>query len=180
MLLNPDARFELARALRSPEGAALGDVYTFLSGLYFRGKAAYARQFASAAAPPGAWVITPGGGLCELSERVTTTRLDGWQRVQVSERNPHFTAPLARHVSALVDVLDERTSFVLLGSIASNKYVAPLLELLGSRLLYPTEFAGLGDMSRGALLLRCAREGTELEYATVASLRAGLQHQHLL
>lgn len=178
MLFKPEARFELAQALRSRDGAALGDVYSFLSGLYFRGKAAYATKFASSATPPGAWVITPGGGLCELTERVTTARLEGWQRVQVSESNPHFTVPLARHVSTLLDELSERVRFVLLGSIASNKYVVPLLELLGPRLLYPLAFAGLGDMSRGALLLRCAREGTELEYASVDSLRARLQQAH--
>jgi len=171
LLFNPEARFELAQALRSAEGAALGDVYSFVSGLYFRGKVAYASKFASAALPPRAWVITPGGGLCELTERVTLARLEGWQRVLISEHNPHFTAPLARHVSALIDAVSVATDFVLLGSVASKKYVVPLLELLGPRLLYPTQFAGLGDMSRGALLRRCAREGRELEYTAVATLR---------
>jgi len=47
MLFNPEAQFEVARSLRSPEGAALGDVYSFVSGLYFRGKVAYAAKFAS-------------------------------------------------------------------------------------------------------------------------------------
>lgn len=166
MLFNPEARFDLAEALRSREGAALGDVYTFVSGLYFRGKIAYASQFGGSA-PSAIWVITPGGGLCQPSERVTLPRLQGWQRVLVSEHNPHFTAPLVRHVSELSDAVSAETNFVLLGSIGSNKYVVPLLELLGPRLYYPTQFAGLGDMSRGALLLRCVREGTELEYAPI-------------
>lgn len=177
MLFNPQARFELAQVLRSREGAALGDVYSFLSGLYFRGKVAYVHQFARHPTSVGAWAITPGGGLCELSERVTLSRLDSWQRVQISEHNPHFTAPLARHVSTLLDTLSQQVCFVLLGSVASNKYVLPLLELLGPRLVYPVEFAGLGDMSRGALLLRCAREGRELEYEPVSSLRTRLQRR---
>jgi hypothetical protein len=171
MLFNPDARFELARALRSREGAALGDVYSFVSGLYFRGKVAYASRFAGGGAPSRAWVMTPGGGLCELSEPVTMARLEGWQRVRISEHNPHFTAPLVRHLSTLADAVGAETDFVLLGSVASNKYVVPLLDLLGPRLLYPAQFEGLGDMSRGALLLRRAREGKELEYTPVTALR---------
>lgn len=167
MLFNPEARFELARALRSAEGAALVDVYSFVSGLYFRGKASYASQFQSGTGNAGAWIITPGGGLCSFEERVTVRRLEGWQRVQVSDDNPHFTAPLVRHVCELADRVSAEARFVLLGSVASSKYVRPLLEALGPRLYYPASFAGMGDMSRGALLLRCVREGRELEYAPV-------------
>src|SRR4051812_41724201 len=125
MLLNPEARFELAKALRGPEGAPLGDVYSFVSGLYFRGKARYAARFAGRDVPPGAWVITPGGGLCTLAEPVTASRLQGWQQVLVSERNPHFTAPLTRHLCVLADQAGADTRFVLLGSVASKKYVLP-------------------------------------------------------
>lgn len=175
MLFNPEARFELARALRSSDGAELGAVYTFVSRLYFRGKAAYAARFDNRLGPPGAWVITPGGGLCTLSERVTTARLEGWQRVRISDDNSHFTAPLARHVSELADAASPETRFVLLGSVATNKYVVPLLEVLGPRLFYPVQFEGLGDMSRGALLLRCAREGRELKYAALDARRMGAQ-----
>jgi len=172
MLFNPDARFELASALRSPEGAALGDVYSFVSGLYFRGKATYAAQFASPKTPPGVWVITPGGGLCELGERVTLSRLEGWQRVLLSDDNPQFTAPLTRHVSELADAVSGDIRFVLLGSVASKKYVVPLLEVLGPRLFYPSAFEGLGDMSRGAMLLRHAQEGRELDYSALEARRA--------
>lgn len=171
MLFNPEARFELAKALRTDKGAPLGDVYSFVSGLYFRGKASYATRFADGAVPPGAWVITPGGGLCTLAERVTVARLRGWQQVRISDQNPHFTAPLMRHVCALADEAGVDARFVLLGSVATKKYVLPLLESLGPRLLYPTQFAGLGDMARGALLLRCAREGRELEYTQLSAAR---------
>ena len=59
------------------------------------------------------------------------------------------------------------TRFVLLGSIASDKYVEPLLQVFGERLLFPADFVGRGDMSRGGLLLRAAREGSELAYTPV-------------
>ena len=57
---------------------------------------------------------------------------------------------------------------VLLGSIATSKYVEPLLEVFGDRLLFPAEFVGRGDMSRGGLMLRSARAGAELTYVPVA------------
>jgi hypothetical protein len=57
---------------------------------------------------------------------------------------------------------------VLLGSIASPKYVDVLLDIFGNRLRFPRDFVGRGDMSRGGLLLRRAREGVELEYARIA------------
>ena len=40
---------------------------------------------------------------------------------------------------------------------------------MGGRLLFPTDFVGRGDMSRGALLLRAARADEELAYAPVAT-----------
>ena len=56
---------------------------------------------------------------------------------------------------------------VLLGSIASPKYVDVLPAIFGERLLFPIDFVGRGDMSRGGLLLRQAREGVELPYVPV-------------
>jgi hypothetical protein len=90
----------------------------------------------------------------------------------VSEKNPHFTAPLIRQVCELSERQPADARFVLLGSVASHKYVAPLLEALGPRLLFPTQFAGLGDMGRGALLLRAVRDGVELPYELVTNRRA--------
>jgi hypothetical protein len=165
MLMNPEASFALARELKEPEGAVLADVFSFVSGLYFRGKASYARTFARARGGlPAAYVLTAGGGICQLDERVTLTRMRRWQTVKVSEKNPHFTAPLMRHASELRDAHGGDARFVLLGSVASKKYVEPLLDVLGEQLLYPKDFAGLGDMSRGSLLLRAVREGRELVY----------------
>ena len=68
---------------------------------------------------------------------------------------------------ALVDRGDWEA--VLLGSVASDKYVEPLLTIFGDRLLFPDDFVGRGDMSRGGLLLRCVNEGRELDYAPLAS-----------
>jgi hypothetical protein len=171
MLLNPEAGFALARAVRSAEGAPLGELFSFVSGLYFRGKMAYASAFGHASAGQQAvFVMTAGGGLCSLTEPITLARLNGWQNVSVNEHNPHFTAPLLRHASLLLDTHDAEARFILLGSVASNKYVLPLLEVFGERLLFPTRFAGLGDMSRGSLLLRATRDQTELDYSPVASV----------
>ena len=169
MILNPKAEFAVARELRSAAGAPIGEVFSFVSGLYFRGKASYARAFARApAGQPAAFVISAGGGLCALDERIHCERLRDWAKVSVHEKNPHFTAPLQRHAGALLDARGADTRFVLLGSVASKKYVEPLLEVFAERLLFPAEFAGLGDMSRGALLLRAVRDQRELEYTPVA------------
>jgi hypothetical protein len=39
--------------------------------------------------------------------------------------------------------------------------------VFGRRLVFPSTFVGRGDMSRGGLLLRHARDGRELEYEPV-------------
>lgn len=173
MLFDPKSDFELARRVRGAEGAPLADVFSFVSGLYFRGKASYAKEFAPPhAGQPRAFVITAGGGLCRLEEPVTLSRLGGWSRVSIHEENPHFTTPLFRHASELSQAYGDSARFVLLGSLASNKYLAPLLEVFAERLYFPSAFKGLGDMSRGALLLRAVRERRELEYEPVLEARS--------
>jgi hypothetical protein len=172
MLFNPKAQFQVAQQLRSREGAALGDLFSFVSGLYFRGKLAYARCFGHApAGQPSGYVMTAGGGLCTPEERVSLERLQGWAKVPIRHDNPHFTAPLVRHASALRESSPPDTRFVLLGSVASEKYVSPLRDVFGADLLFPSQLAGLGDMSRGALLLGAVRDRRELAYAPVRSPR---------
>jgi len=167
MVLNPRAGFGLARALHAG-GAPLGEVFTFVSGLYFRGKAAYAQAFARAPEEgASAFVISAGEGLRPLHEEITVTRLHEWAGVDIDEENDAFTAPLIRDAAALELAYGATTRFVLLGSVASNKYVGPLTQVFGDHLLFPTDFVGRGDMSRGALMLRAAREGTELTYEPV-------------
>ena len=68
---------------------------------------------------------------------------------------------------ALLAEVGPECDVVLLGSIASPKYVDILTEIFGSRLQFPIAFVGRGDMSRGGLLLRHANDGVELEYAPV-------------
>jgi len=166
MVLNPQASFPLARTLQT-EGAALGEVFSFVSGLYFRGKAAYARAFARAPEGDGAFVISAGEGLRPLHEVITVSRLHLWADVDISEENDAFTEPLIRDAAALELAYGATTRFVLLGSVASDKYVGPLTQVFGDHLLFPTDFVGRGDMSRGALMLRAARELTELAYEPV-------------
>jgi hypothetical protein len=166
MLRRPAAAFPLALELRSEAGAALGDVFTFTSGLYFRGKLAYARTFGAS------WVITPGAGLVEPDRRITPADLDAWARVRVELEDVRYRRPLERDARALSRRLPE-VEVVLLGSIASDKYVDLLLEIFDGRLLFPVDFVGRGDMSRGGLLLRSARSGTELPYGPV---RGAVRH----
>jgi len=172
MLLDPSAQFPLARELRSAPGAELGELFSFVSSLYFRGKLAYARAFGRAAVgQDSAYVISAGGGLCRPEDRFSLERLQGWAKVSIHHENPHYTAPLIRHANTLLEQSAPGTRFVLLGSVASNKYVEPLLDVFGPALLFPEQFDGLGDMSRGALLLRAVRDRTELAYAPVEAPR---------
>ncbi|HEY7369356.1 MAG TPA: hypothetical protein VIA29_05665 [Thermoanaerobaculia bacterium] len=169
MLLRPQARFDLARRLRARSGAPIGEVFTFLSGLYFRGKAAYANRFARpVGALPGAWVITPNAGLLPLEARVTHAMLCRFSEGSIDPRDPRYVRPLLRDVRRILAAERRDLEFVLLGSVASGKYIEPLLETVGPRLVFPPDFVGRGDMSRGGLMLRRARENIELPYAPVA------------
>jgi hypothetical protein len=163
VLLRPEARFDLALRVRSRDGAPLGDVMSFLSGLYFRGKLTYARAFAQ---PPrgagGALVITAGDGLRSADEQVTIADLERWAGIDIDARNAVYREPLVRDARRLSKALGARGEAVLLGSVATPKYVEPLRETLGPRLRIPLEFAGRGDMSRGGLMLRCVDAGLQL------------------
>jgi hypothetical protein len=172
MLLRPEARFELAQRVQIGD-AELGEVFTFCSGLYFRGKLTYAQRFTQ---PPrgmaGVHIITPGRGLLPPDFRVGLAELRAFAEVNVDANEPRFTEPLRASVRALLK--RGANEVVLLGSIATGKYVETLLPVLGERLLFPGEFVGRGDMSRGGLLLRCAARGEELAYIPVAgAVRTG-------
>ena len=62
----------------------------------------------------------------------------------------------------------DQSEVILLGSIATGKYVDVLLANFGQRLRFPADFVGRGDMSRGGLMLRCAADRQELSYLPVA------------
>jgi hypothetical protein len=164
MLLRDGAAFPLARRVRSSEGAPIGEVFCFLSGLYFRGKATYARAFAPLG---GSLVITPDRGLLPLDEPITADVLRAFALIDVRHDDRRFTQPLERDARAVARTLGDEQRVLLLGSIASNKYVAVLGAIFGARLLFPSAFVGRGDMSRGGLLLRAARAGEQLTYEPV-------------
>lgn len=167
ILLNEGAEFPLAQRLRSASGVTLGEAFSFLSGLYFRGKLAYAARFARPpAGEPGVQVITTDRGLLPAAAAVGVSDLRAFGTVDIRPDHPAYRTPLARDLSRLGRLDD--AEFVLLGSVATGKYVDVLLEAVGERLLFPVDFVGRGDMSRGALLLRAAREGRELAYEPVA------------
>jgi hypothetical protein len=168
------ATFDLAVRLRGPGGATLGEVFSFMSGLYFRGKLAYARAFAvppdpeSGMAGSGIFVITPTAGLRSPDTVVTREALRAFAGVDVSVDNPRYRRPLERSARALRDEIGPDCGVILLGSIASGKYVEILQSIFGERLLFPADFVGRGDMSRGGLMLRCASARDELRYVPVA------------
>ena len=168
-LLNPAAEFPLAVQLRSAEGATLGEVFSFLSGLYFRGKLTYARAFATSETDSVIRIITTNRGLLMPEIRVSPKDLDDFACVDLGDAGESFEKPLVHDATELAHMLGEGAMAVLLGSIATNKYVGPLGRVFGERLLFPREFIGRGDMSRGGLLLRHADAGQELEYIPVAS-----------
>ena len=168
LVLSERAAFDLARRVRAGAGAPLGEVFSFLSGLYFRGKLSYARAFAR---PPdgdaGVLVITPSDGLRPADEPVNLEGLRRFASVDIGGDDPRYRTPLDRDARHLARRIGAEGEVVLLGSIATGKYVDPLLTVLGERLRFPADFVGRGDMSRGGLLLRCARAGTELAYVGV-------------
>jgi hypothetical protein len=181
IVMRDEARFDLALRLRSPSGAPLGEVFSFLSGLYFRGKLTYATAFAHppAGLPTGVFVVTPCQGLVPPEQHVDLAGLRRFAQVPISTAEPRYRTPLLRDLHWLAGTAPE-ADIVLLGSIATDKYVEPLQAVFGDRVLLPADFAGRGDMSRGGLLLRCVEEGRELAYVPVAgAVRHGPRPQRL-
>lgn len=169
-VLKKAARSDLARRLRSPEGAPLGEVFSFLSALYFRGKLAYARAFAR---PPsngaGILIITPTAGLLPHDTMIRVSTLRGFSRVPINLKNRRYRYSLLRAVRRLATEVGPDCEVILLGSIASAKYIDILRPAFHEQLRVPAQFIGLGDMSRGALLLRHVKENRELDYISIAS-----------
>ena len=168
LLFRPEARFDLAVSLREAS-VAVGALYTFVSGLYFRGKLAYVEAFA---APPeglhAAYVIVPGRGLLPPHTPFTLEDFRKTADISIDLLEARYREPLTRDARSLAGAAGPECEFVLLGSVATPKYIEPLGEIFGSQLLFPKEFVGRGDMSRGGLMLRCSASGNELEYVAVA------------
>ena len=173
ILLSERASFDLATRLRSRRGVAIGEAFAFISGLYFKGKLAYALEFSNPPEPgapltgSGALVITPNAGLRAAETRVTVEAIRKFASVDIASNDPRYFKPLISSARALAEEVGPDCDVVLLGSIASTKYVEVLLDVFGDRLLFPIDFVGRGDMSRGGLLLRAVRADEELTYAPV-------------
>jgi hypothetical protein len=168
MLLNPLATFDLAERLRTT-GISLGEAFSFMSSLYFRGKLTYAATFRKTSPDiSGSLVITPSCGLLRPETTVKLAELTEIVGERIVADNPKYRDPLERDLRRLSESIGQRFRVVLLGSIATRKYIPLLLQILGERLVVPSAFVGMGNMQRGALLLRCARERCELDYIPVA------------
>lgn len=165
-LLNPDATFALARRFHRG-GLSLAEVFAFTSGLYFRGKITYAQRFARPDADV-VRVITSNAGLVDPALELAPDGLRAFGGVDIDPADARYHAPLRRDACALAERLADDGVAILLGSIATAKYRDVLLDCFGARLVFPPDFVGRGDMSRGGLLLRAARDGVELTYAAVA------------
>jgi hypothetical protein len=187
-LTSPRAGFNAALRYRSAEGVPVADAFAFMSALYFRGKIAYARRFATAGLAPdlaplelapeeeaGVHVIAPGYGLVSPGWALTRERFRKIHRTPVDVTVRAYHRPLTRDARALAARLPADAQIVLLGSVATGKYVDVLRPVLGDRLRFPLCFAGVGDMARGAILLRAARSGEELEYGTLDRPRQRLR-----
>ena len=182
LLFNDEATFPLALRLRSTGGAPLGEVFSFLSGLYFRGKLTYATAFARAPTDAaGTMVITSSRGLLDPATPIGIADLREFAAIPIDAAEPRYAEPLARDARELASALGPGGEVVLLGSVASDKYVSVLGEAFGSRLVFPGDFVGRGDMSRGGLMLRCVREERELDYIAVAgAIRHGSKPPRLV
>jgi len=167
MLVRDEARFDLAVKLQ--QGAAtIGEVYSFISGLYFRGKLTYAEAFSAAPTGiPPVLLIVPGFGLVPPTTPVTIEQLHMISNIPVDERNPTYRDALLNAARLLDEHAGPDCLHVLLGSVASGKYIEPLLDVFAERLVFPTDFVGRGDMSRGGLMLRRAHSEIELNYIPV-------------
>ena len=168
-LASPRAQFDAAVRYRSPEGVPIADAFAFMSALYFRGKIAYARHFADP--PDGVLIITSGYGLVPPDCALNEERMKRMQKIDVDVSARNYTKPLREHAQHLASMLPEDAQVILLGSVATGKYVDVLKPILGSWLRFPRVFAGLGDMARGGLMLRAVRANKELEYTTLDAPR---------
>jgi hypothetical protein len=163
MLLRPGSQMALAQQLAQGT-LTLGDAFSFMSGLYFRGKMAYATRFGARAL-----VITPTRGLQPPGLVVTADLLREFATVDVKSDDRRYRGPLDRSLAELAGTLAADARVILLGSIATGKYLDALTRAIGDRLCYPSDFVGRGDMSRGGLMLRCVTANTELPYVALSA-----------
>jgi hypothetical protein len=172
-LWRPGSNSTLARQLRE-EGVPLGDVFTFLSGLYFRGKLEYARAFAhpSGEETGGVYIITMTDGLVSPDARISLADLERYALCR--EGAAAAISTLESTARGLFQRIGSDGGVILLGSVGTGKYTDLLAPIFGERLLFPRDVLHIGQLARGALFLHRARERHELDYIPVAEIiRAG-------
>jgi hypothetical protein len=171
-LRRPGATSALASRLRE-EGVPLGDVFSFLSGLYFRGKLEYARAFARVPdVRDGIHVITMTDGLVSPDARISAEDLERY--ALCADGAAAAVATLEHTAMTLSRRLGSDAEVVLLGSVSTGKYTDLLAPIFGDRLLFPRDVLHIGQLARGALFLRHARDREELGYMAVTEIvRAG-------
>lgn len=157
----------LTEALRRGSSVPLGDVYSAISGLYFGGKRDYARHFNRLREHPPL-VITPSRGLLPVDTPVDHATLRRFSETPIDLGESTYVEPLLETSRAVLESLHTGADVVLLGSVATPKYLAPLGEVFGERLLIPRSFVGRGSLSRGSLLRRAVASDRELEYVEAA------------
>src|SRR5207247_10820655 len=87
LIYSQRAKFPLALRLRSGE-ATLGETFSFLSGLYFRGKLAYSQRFTP---PDRIWVMPINQGLLPPHTPVSLKQLQRMAAVQIAVDEPRYT-----------------------------------------------------------------------------------------
>ena len=165
-ILRGEAVTPALRPLEKGGVVPLAEVYAAISTLYFRGKLSYARRFARWTGSSGSAVlaITPTRGVMAVDAPVSLAELCADAGVDIDSSDASYARALDATCRSLHDALPPDGEVVLLGSIATTKYLEPLAAVFGPRLLVPRAFIGRGDMSRGGLLLRAVESGEELEY----------------
>ena len=159
-----DKESDLVRRLRGG-GVELGEVFTSISTLYFRGQLAYAAAFSGPPTHlPSTLIIPSCGGLLEPKTLVTLADVTSLSQTRIRGDDSAFRDPLERDLRRLSEELGSDGRAIFLGSLATRKYVPLLLDVLGHRLYVPRLFLGAGNMRRGFLLLQSVCEGRELDY----------------
>ena len=101
---------------------------------------------------------------------ITVEQLEYIASIPIDAGDARYREPLERACRTLDEIAGPDCDFVLLGSVATLKYLEPMFGVFGHRLLFPEEFIGRGDMSRGGLMLRCARAGVQLTYVPLGKV----------
>ena len=174
-LVEDPPRTPAARRLHMPGGMTLGALFTHLSGLYFTGKLAYAREFANAPSGLGSrgiHVVTFTHGLLDPETMVDPDMLRLFRAAGTSEPGGMQREQLEASARELARALgDTECDVILLGSVHSTKYTEILEPIFGERLRVPRDLVRRGHLQRGGLLLECVQSRRELDYIALDEVR---------